>query len=89
MNLIILAAGRGRRLKSKTSLTPKPLVKFLGKSILEYQNYATAGQTGGPVVQHIIDLICLPITGESYHDSHVVGVHVAPNICTLITEVRN
>jgi L-glutamine-phosphate cytidylyltransferase len=37
MNLIILAAGRGRRLKSKTSLTPKPLVKFLGKSILEYQ----------------------------------------------------
>ena len=37
MNLIILAAGRGRRLKSKTSLVPKPLVKFLGKSILDYQ----------------------------------------------------
>lgn len=37
MNLIILAAGRGRRLKSKTSSTPKPLVKFLGKCILDYQ----------------------------------------------------
>ena len=37
MNLIILAAGRGRRLKSKTSSRPKPLVKYLGKSILDYQ----------------------------------------------------
>ena len=37
MNLIILAAGRGRRLRSKTSSLPKPLVKYLGKSILDYQ----------------------------------------------------
>ena len=37
MNLVILAAGRGRRLRSKTSTLPKPLVKYLGKSILDYQ----------------------------------------------------
>ena len=37
MNLVILAAGRGRRLRSKTTYMPKPLVKYLGKSILDYQ----------------------------------------------------
>ena len=37
MILVILAAGRGRRLRSKTSTLPKPLVKYLGKSILDYQ----------------------------------------------------
>jgi len=37
MNLVILAAGRGRRLRSKTTYMPKPLVRYLGKSILDYQ----------------------------------------------------
>lgn len=37
MNLVILAAGRGKRLRSKTTYLPKPLVKYLGKSILDYQ----------------------------------------------------
>jgi len=36
MKAIILAAGRGTRLKPITDTTPKPLIKIRGKSILEY-----------------------------------------------------
>ena len=35
MKVIILAAGRGTRLKPITDITPKPLIKIRGKSILE------------------------------------------------------
>ena len=37
MQYIILAAGRGKRLKKKTLNIPKFLVKIKNKSILEYQ----------------------------------------------------
>lgn len=36
MKAIILAAGKWTRLKPLTNTTPKPLIKILGKSILEY-----------------------------------------------------
>ena len=37
MKSIILAAGKGTRLKELTKSTPKCLVKIQGKSIIEYQ----------------------------------------------------
>ena len=36
MKAIILAAGRGTRLKPITDTTPKPLIQIRGKSIVEY-----------------------------------------------------
>ena len=37
MNVIILAAGEGNRLKPLTNDTPKCLVKLFGKSLLDWQ----------------------------------------------------
>ena len=37
MNVIILAAGKGERLKPLTNETPKCLVKLFGKSLLDWQ----------------------------------------------------
>ena len=37
MNVLILAAGQGNRLKPLTNNTPKCLVKVLNKSILDHQ----------------------------------------------------
>ena len=36
MKAIILAAGKGERLKEITSVTPKPMIKIMGKPVLEY-----------------------------------------------------
>ena len=63
MNAIILAAGKGERLRPLTDNRPKCLVKLFGKSILEWQieSFQNLGITDITVVTgYLSDLINFP-----------------------------
>ena len=53
MQALILAAGRGERMRPLTDTTPKPLLKAAGKSLIEYhiEHLAAAG-IGDLVINH-------------------------------------
>lgn len=65
MKAIILAAGRGERMRPLTDHTPKPLLKVAGKALIEYtiQNLVHAG-----ITEIVINLAYL---GE--HIQHYLG----------------
>jgi len=63
LNAIILAAGKGERLRPLTDNRPKCLVKLFGKSILEWQieSFQNLGITDITVVTgYLSDLINFP-----------------------------
>lgn len=37
MKIVILAAGKGARMNDLTNMTPKPLLKYEGKNLLEHK----------------------------------------------------
>ena len=60
MKIIVPMAGRGSRLRPQTFITPKPLVKIAGKSILEQLLDDLVDLIDQPV-QEIIFIIGSPI----------------------------
>jgi MurNAc alpha-1-phosphate uridylyltransferase len=74
MKAMILAAGRGERMRPLTDATPKPLLKVAGKMLIEYhlENLARAGITE-VVINHAWLGKQLPV---ALGDGHAYGINI-------------
>ncbi len=74
MKAMILAAGRGERMRPLTDTTPKPLLKVAGKMLIEYhlENLARAGITE-VVINHAWLGKQLPV---ALGDGHAYGINI-------------
>ena len=74
MNVMILAAGRGERLRPLTDSTPKPLVEVAGQTLLgrHLQRLAAAGFTRAVInVSHLAQVIV-----AHFGDGHRLGMKI-------------
>lgn len=74
MRAMILAAGRGQRLRPLTDNAPKPLMQLAGKPLIEYHLEALAGAGFGEVVinqGHLGDML-----SDALGDGGRWGIHI-------------
>ncbi|MGN7741485.1 phosphocholine cytidylyltransferase family protein [Pseudomonas sp. 22526] len=74
MKAVILAAGRGSRLKDLTAAQPKPLARLAGKPLLEWQLQAL--ESAGVEEVHLVSGYCSE-TLEGYGQSRLYNPHWA------------
>ncbi|AZE20246.1 NTP transferase domain-containing protein [Pseudomonas chlororaphis] len=74
MKAVILAAGRGSRLKHLTAAQPKPLARLAGKPLLEWQLQAL--ENAGVDEVHLVSGYCSEAL-EGYGQSRLYNPHWA------------
>lgn len=76
MQCVILAAGKGTRLRPLTENTPKPLVKVGGKALLDYVVEALpSAVTELIIVTGYLEEQIMEYCGEEFHGKKVTFVH--------------
>jgi NDP-sugar pyrophosphorylase family protein len=79
MQAVILAAGKGVRMGELTKDTPKPMLKILGKTLLEYKLEALPENITEIII--IVGYLADSITGhfgDSWHGKPIRYVHMKP-----------